>query len=73
MKKLVPVEESSSFMRDPVTNAVLNTDLRALEMYRAKKKRNAELDKLKDDVCCLKNDIGELKQMIVEVLKNRND
>lgn len=73
MKKLVPVEESSSFMRDPVTNAVLNTDLRALEMYRAKKKRNAELDKLKDDVCCLKNDISELKQMIVEVLKNRND
>ena len=73
MKKLVPVEESSSFMRDPVTNAVLNTDLRALEMYRAKKKRNAELDKLKDDVCCLKDDISELKQMIGEVLRNRND
>ena len=73
MKKLVQVEENSYLMRDVETKAVLNTDLGALELYRAKKKRNAELDKLKEDVCCLKDDIGELKQMIAEVLKNRNE
>jgi len=71
MKNLVPVEENSPLMRDPETNAVLNTDLRALEMYKSQKSKYKEMDKLKEDVCCLKEDISELKQMLVEVLKNR--
>lgn len=71
MKKLVPVEENSTYMRDLETKAIINTDVRALEMYRAQKTRYREMDKLKEDVCCLKNDIGELKQMLVEVLKNK--
>jgi len=72
-QKLIPIEEDINLKRDQYSGAVINTDVRALEGYRAQRSRFREMDKLKDDVKCLKDDIGELKMMITEVLKNRND
>jgi len=71
MKQIVQIENEDKFVRDETTHAVLNTDVEALQMYRTQKRKYRELDKLKDDVCCLKDDISELKQMLVEVLKDK--
>ena len=71
MGKVVKIENEDTFVRDESTHAVLNTNVEALQMYRAQKKKYRELDKLKDDVCCLKDDISELKQMLTEVLKHK--
>lgn len=70
-QNILPVEEDQSLARDPYSQAVINTDIRSLEIYRSQKKRQREMDKLKDDVSCLKSDVRELKEMILEVLKNR--
>lgn len=67
-QKLVPIEEDVNLKRDEFSGAVLNTDVRALEGYRAQRQRFKEMDKLKCDVRELKDDIGELKMLLKKVL-----
>jgi hypothetical protein len=48
---------------------LINKDNNALAAYKARKKRDTELDKIKDDVSTLKDDMSEIKEMLKKVLK----
>lgn len=46
--------------------SVLNTDSRGLEAYKKRKQRENEIDNLK-------NDVSEIKNMLHELLKSKED
>lgn len=48
---------------------LINKDNNALAAYKAKKQRDKEIDKMKEEVSSLKDDINEIKEMLKKVLK----
>ena len=48
---------------------LINKDNTALAAYKAKKQRDRELEKMKEEVSSLKDDMQELKEMLKKVLK----
>jgi hypothetical protein len=74
MSKLIPVEGIPNLVRDPTTKAVINTNMNGyLEYINSAKKlkeRNEKLDAVADEVTQLKNEISEIKQMLISVLSS---
>ena len=62
------------FVRDRVSNAVLNTDIKALENYRIEKaRREQEQDILNNcitDINILKKDMQEIKNLLIKMSEN---
>lgn len=48
---------------------LINKDNNALASYKARRDRERELEKMKDEVSSLKDDINEIKEMLKKVLK----
>jgi hypothetical protein len=48
---------------------LINKDNNALASYKARKARESELNKMKEEVSSLKDDIEEIKEMLKKVLK----
>lgn len=73
MNLLSKVEDKPNLVRDEKTRAVLNTDKRALDQYKAQKARNKELDNLKNDVDSIRDDMVQLKFMMSKILEKLDD
>ena len=62
------------FIRDSVSNAVVNTDLNALQKYKLDRDRkNQETQTLQncvEDINILKNDIKEIKNRLLKISEN---
>ena len=48
---------------------LINKDKDALEAYKKQRSRNKELDRMKEDISSLKNDLQEIKDMLKKVLE----
>ena len=48
---------------------LINKDSNALAAYKARKNRDKELDKVKEEVSSMRDDITEIKEMLKKVLK----
>ena len=48
---------------------LINKDNASLTAYRARKSKDKEIEKMKEDVDSLKNDIQEIKNMLKKVLE----
>ena len=59
--ELLPVEGHQTLGRDPVSNAILNTDTTQYEAYI--KARNAARKKV-EELTNLKNEVAELKRLV---------
>ena len=59
------VAEDTSFVRDMHTNAIINIDNEALLNYKKRKRSTA---KLQNDVDSLKNEMQEIKNLLVQLL-----
>ena len=61
-------------IRDSVSNAVVNTDLNALQKYKLDRDRkNQETQTLQncvEDINILKNDIKEIKNLLLKISEN---
>lgn len=68
MRSLVPVESDSSLARDPVSNAVLVTDINKLARYRQQK---LALDGKEEKINMLNDRILKLEELI-NTLINKN-
>lgn len=72
MSDYLKVEGNTGLVRDIATNAILNTDSGAYERYLAQKNaakmRRDEISKQADEINNLKNEIGEIKQMLIALL-----
>ena len=62
------------FVRDRVSNAVLNTDINALENYKIERaRREQEQDILNNcitDINILKKDMQEIKNLLIKMSEN---
>jgi len=65
------IEQDETLVRDTKSNAILNTDMTALEKYRAGRKRQMEIAEKIDEIDTLKEEISEIKIMLYELLNQR--
>ena len=62
------------FIRDRVSNAVLNTDTNALENYKIERARREQeqdiLNNCVNDINILKDDMQEIKNLLIKMSEN---
>ncbi len=66
MEKL-KIVDNEDLVRDVKSQAVLNTDMTALEKYRAKRKRDNEISHSLEEMKSLKTEVAELKEMLTQL------
>jgi hypothetical protein len=71
----IKVDGHSNLVRDNRSNAIINTDKKAYDTYKSLKTSKIldkkRIDQIESDLFSLKNDIGEIKDLLKEVLKNQ--
>ena len=71
--KDVRVKGHSDLVRDPVTNAIINTNKSKYEEYISrrdiKKNETQKVQDLEDELSCIKNDLNEIKSLLKEIIK----
>jgi len=65
MTKYIKIENEQDLVKDSETGAILNTNLDSLSAYKAKRKRDAEMQNRVDK---MESDIGDIKSMLKELL-----
>ena len=71
----IKVDGHSNLVRDNRSNAIINTDKKAYDTYKSLKTSKIldkkRIDQIESDLFSLKNDIGEIKDLLKEELKNQ--
>ena len=69
----VRVKGHSDLVRDPVTNAIINTNKSKYEEYISrrdiKKSKTQKVQDLEDELSCIKDDLNEIKSLLKEIIK----
>tara|TARA_Y100000033_G_scaffold1969_1_gene1743 strand:+ start:790 stop:1008 length:219 start_codon:yes stop_codon:yes gene_type:complete len=69
----VRVKGHSDLVRDPVTNAIINTNKSKYEEYisrrNIKKSETQKVQDLEDELSCIKDDLNEIKSLLKEIIK----
>ena len=77
VKKYVSVEGDNNLVRDEITNAVLSVDNKGLAEYRRIRSLNRQkaqtFENITKDIDSLKNDITEIKQLLINFGKMTRD
>jgi hypothetical protein len=70
----VKIENKAQLVRDINSNAVLNSDKDALVKYKAARAKrlntSVEFDRMKKDIDNIKNDLYEIKTLLVNMIKD---
>jgi hypothetical protein len=73
----VPVEGHEGLWRDPNSNAIINTSTSEYDKYmqahNSRAKKDANLESLQTEVNDLKSDLGEIKDLLVNFIKEKNN
>ena len=64
--------EEKHLVRDTNSQAVINTDRAAFNMYKARREKDKNADDLANDVANLKQDMHEIKQMLHSIIRGTN-
>ena len=68
------VEGHNNLVRDSITNGIINTDRNGYESYlqlrKIKKRDSNRIDKIESDLNSLKNDINDIKSLLLNLSKN---
>tara|TARA_B100000900_G_scaffold396285_1_gene395430 strand:+ start:351 stop:578 length:228 start_codon:yes stop_codon:yes gene_type:complete len=66
------VEGHSNLLRDPNSDSIVNIDMLGYEKYvaqrDAKQKKNQKVQSIEKEVASMKEDIGEIKKLLKELL-----
>ena len=69
----VRVKGHSDLVRDPVTNAIINTNKSKYEEYISrrdiKKSETQKVQDLENELSCIKDDLNEIKSLLKEIIK----
>jgi cell shape-determining protein MreC len=57
----LPIENEPGFVKDSISNAILNTDMVALNEYKQKKKQMKTIQDLKSEINMLKEELTKIK------------
>jgi len=66
------VEEHSFLFRDSKNQAILNTDVSALQAYKQKKRQSAEIERLSKDINNIKSEMNDLKVICMAIMERVN-
>jgi hypothetical protein len=70
-EKKFTVRENVNLQRDSYSKGIINTDLAALNEYKQKRKMLSDVNTNAERITKLENDIGDIKNMLVQLLKDR--
>jgi hypothetical protein len=77
MMDYVKIKSSNNLVRDMNSGAVINTNKAEYENYLARRKTNAEvkqqLRQNSDDISCIKNELSEVKEMLLTLIKQESN
>ena len=77
MTNYTPVEGRSGFFRDSESTAIINRDKKAYLAYMQRKKdaenKNLELNKMKEDLDNVKDELGEIKGLLSTLVQKLNN
>lgn len=59
------------FLRDPISKAIINTDIEGLKRYREKKEYMRKLSCLKDEVDTIKDEMIEIKSLLKQLVEKQ--
>jgi hypothetical protein len=62
--------EDANYGRDTATNAVINTNASAYQIYKQQRSQLTTVHTLQKEVDSLKTDIGEIKQLLGQLIQN---
>ena len=69
----VKVKGHADLIRDPVTNAIINTNKSKYEEYisrrNIKKSETQKVQDLENELSCIKDDLNEIKSLLKEIIK----
>lgn len=63
--------ESPSFARDPYSKALVNTDMSALEAYKARREHSRKVESISKDINTLKVEFEEIKFLLHQLITNK--
>jgi hypothetical protein len=63
------IKEDENLVRDKQTNAILNTDTDSLQMYKAKRDKERQMQQ---DILNLKTDMSEIKYLLQKLVTENN-
>ena len=76
MKEYVKVKDHLGLVRDPRTNAILNTSKSEYDEYMNARKKAAskteKVEKLETDVNDIKNDLNEIKSLLLDLARKQD-
>ena len=76
MKEYVKVKDHLGLVRDPRTNAILNTNKSEYDEYiKARKKNRSKserVEQLETDVNDIKNDLNEIKSLLLDLARKQD-
>ena len=76
MKEYVKVKDHLGLVRDPRNNAILNTNKSEYDEYMKAKKKAAskteKVQKLESEVNDIKNDLSEIKSLLLDLAKKQD-
>ena len=76
MNEYVKVKDHLGLVRDPRTNAILNTNKSEYDEYMKVKKKNASkserVEKLETDVNDIKSDLNEIKSLLLDLARKQD-
>ena len=69
--ELVKIENEPGYLKDKNTQAIISTDNVGLEAYRAKRKRDIEMQMRLDEINNIKQDVAEIKDLLRQLLGSK--
>jgi len=57
----LPIEGQPGFVKDPMSSAILNTDLGALQEYKNKRKQAKQIQSMQEEINMLKDELAAIK------------
>lgn len=64
---------NEDLVRDTKSNAILNTDLDALNKYRAKRARDNKINNMAEEVDTLRQEMTEIKSLLMQLVQRENN
>ena len=57
----IPIENEPGFVKDPISSAILNTDLVALREYKQKKKQIKQISSMQEEINMFRAELENIK------------
>lgn len=69
---LAKLTDAPGFVKDLTNKAVVNTDGKGLSSYRIRRQKEEEMKSALEDINSLKSELSDIKNLLNQIIQNRN-